>query len=161
MASPFTPDQVAWLQTTFSSATIPLRDIAASTESGWSGDCRLSFRHSSGDTPSLSVMLPTFSSAVGTNAGLQLLASASAKAGVYPLPLLLPQQSTMASSSGLSSRGPYNPTAVLPPKIAKKILGLEYVEMAEISLDDHPPPTHARSATSAGAASNPKYLCVD
>ena len=49
MASPFTPDQVAWLQTTFGSATIPLIDIAASTESGWCGDCRLSFRHSSGD----------------------------------------------------------------------------------------------------------------
>ena len=47
--------------------------------------------------------------------------------------------------SGLSSRGPYNPTASLPLKIAK-VLDLDFIEMSEISLDDplqhspgHPP----------------------
>ena len=50
----------------------------------------------------------------------------------------------------LSSRGPYNPVAVLPSKLAKRILELDSVEMAEISLDDPPsqgpgqPPLPAR-----------------
>ena len=38
----------------------------------------------------------------------------------------------------LASWGPYNPAA---PKIAKKILDLDFVEMSEISLDDPPPHT--------------------
>ena len=50
----------------------------------------------------------------------------------------------------LSSRGPYNPVAVLPSKLAKRILELDFVEMSEISLDDPPsqapgqPPLPAR-----------------
>ena len=33
------------------------------------------------------------------------------------------------------------PAVVLPPKVAKLILDLDFVEMSEISLDDPPPPT--------------------
>ena len=47
---------------------------------------------------------------------------------------------TLTPTLGLLSKGPYNPTAVLPPKVTKNILDLEFVEMSEISLDD--PPSH-------------------
>ena len=47
---------------------------------------------------------------------------------------------TLTPTLGLLSKGLYNPAAVLPPKVAKKILDLEFVEMSEISLDD--PPSH-------------------
>ena len=35
----------------------------------------------------------------------------------------------------LSSLGPYNPAASLPPKTVKKILNLEFVEMSELRAD--------------------------
>ena len=35
----------------------------------------------------------------------------------------------------LSAPGPYNPAASLPPKVVKKVLGLEFVEMAELKAD--------------------------
>jgi hypothetical protein len=35
----------------------------------------------------------------------------------------------------LSAPRPYNPAASLPPKVAKKVLGLEFVEMAELKAD--------------------------
>ena len=35
---------------------------------------------------------------------------------------------------------PIHPAAVLPPKVAKRILDLDFVEMSEISLDAPPPP---------------------
>jgi hypothetical protein len=63
---------------------------------------------------------------------------------------LTPAASSTGSASGatnfhpppsLLNSGPYNPAAVLPPKVAKRILDLEFVEMSEISLDDPLPPT--------------------
>ena len=38
----------------------------------------------------------------------------------------------------LHTPGPFNPLAVLPGKVVKKILKLEFVKMAEISLDEEP-----------------------
>ena len=45
----------------------------------------------------------------------------------------------VSSQSDLHSKGPFNPVALLPTKVAKKVLDLEFVEMADISLDDPPP----------------------
>ena len=39
---------------------------------------------------------------------------------------------------------PFNPAATLPTRIVKKILNLEFVDMAEITKDDGPEPTHGR-----------------
>ena len=39
------------------------------------------------------------------------------------------------------NKGPLNPVAMLPPRLVKKILNLEFVEIAEISSEDPPTPT--------------------
>jgi len=41
----------------------------------------------------------------------------------------------------LSKPGPYNPAAATSPKVVKKILDLELVQMADIALDDKVPQT--------------------
>ena len=41
----------------------------------------------------------------------------------------------LTSEASLSTPGPYNPTAVLPQRVVKKILDLEFVEMAELTTD--------------------------
>ena len=38
----------------------------------------------------------------------------------------------------LSVPGPYNPMAMVPARVAKRILDLEYMEMAEIAAEDDP-----------------------
>ena len=43
--------------------------------------------------------------------------------------------------SGLSGPGPYNLASVLPTKVVKKILDLEFIKMSEIYLDDTLPHT--------------------
>ena len=91
-------------------------------------------------------------------AGLHLLAAAAANehAATGPLrappsgtslPLaphtllgLPPAPPTLASSPAalalLTKPGPFNPAASLPAKVAKRILDLEFVEMAEVTVDD-------------------------
>ena len=46
---------------------------------------------------------------------------------------------------GLNRLGPFNATAMLTPKVAKKILELEYVEMSDITLDAPLEPEAGRS----------------
>ena len=102
-----------------------------------------------GTTPAgTSTLPPTMPTAPGSTAGLHLLASvaSSASTGTRPPPGLSPAQERATPTPALLAQGPYNPAAVLPTKVAKKILDLEFVEMAEISLDDplvqtpgHPP----------------------
>ena len=53
-------------------------------------------------------------------------------------------QAHKASSTSLHDPGPYNPTVAIPFKVVKKILDLEFVEMAEITLDDDVPSTPGR-----------------
>ena len=53
---------------------------------------------------------------------------------------MAPRQVTDKPNPGFHNRGPYTPAALLPPKLVKKILDLEFVEMAEITLDDLPVP---------------------
>ena len=87
-----------------------------------------------GTATSLPATLPTFSRAGGSTAGLNLLASAAQL--VPPPTSVTGTPATLTPTLGLLFKGPYNPAAVLPPKVAKKILDLEFVEMSEISLDD-------------------------
>ena len=35
----------------------------------------------------------------------------------------------------ISAPGPYNPAASLPPKVVKRVLELEFIEMAELKAD--------------------------
>ena len=68
--------------------------------------------------------------------GLQLLAAAATaaqgKGKAKPKPPAAP-------TSLLRAPGPYNPAASLPPKIVKKLLELEFVEMSELTINDTPP----------------------
>ena len=48
---------------------------------------------------------------------------------------------------GLNKPGPFNPAATLAPKVAKKILELDFVEMAEVTIDAVPEPTPGRPFT--------------
>ena len=44
----------------------------------------------------------------------------------------------------LMGPGPFNPVAVLPTRVVKRILDLEFLEMAEVSLDSEPVPVPGR-----------------
>ena len=78
----------------------------------------------SGSLPQPNAMqgLPTFTPSTSVvGGGLDSLTS------VIPLTSAEPIQP-------LSARGPFNPTAALPSKTVKKILDLEFLEMAEVTL---------------------------
>ena len=79
--------------------------------------------------PSQLPTLPTFSSPAAFS-GLDLLAVAAASANGGPG---APPPGQVAAT--LSAMGPYNPAASLPPRIAKKVLDLEFVEMSELRGD--------------------------
>ena len=94
--------------------------------------------------------LPTFTPAgsIPSSSGLSLLASVAT--GTLKKPRTVDTKGSTTPAIHLYSKGPYNPAALLPTKVAKKILDLEFVEMAEITLDDPPasapghPPLPAR-----------------
>ena len=82
--------------------------------------------------------VPTFSVNPAGHPGLELLAMAalsgrapgSSRGSAAPVALLQPEQMLLASP------GPYNPMAAVSARVVKKVLDLEFVEMAEISADD-------------------------
>ena len=82
--------------------------------------------------------LPTFTGSGGPASGSYSLPSLT----VGGCSTTQPSSASIGSpvTSTLTCGGPYNPSAVLPPKVAKKILELEYVEMSEITGDDLPTP---------------------
>ena len=88
-------------------------------------------RTSQGTQPPAAVVpltLPLFSPSDTTN-GLELLAAAvTENTGNY----------TAGTTTALllSRPGPFNPAASLSPKVAKRILDLEFVEMLEVTVDD-------------------------
>lgn len=78
--------------------------------------------------------VPTFTPS-SPSSGLDVLATAAladpaSHSGADP-------GSSLATHS-FHSRGPYNPTAALPPRIVKKLLALEFVEMSEFRADIWP-----------------------
>ena len=78
-------------------------------------------------------LMPTFVPSLAAAQGLDMLAAA-AKATTDD-PLLTP------AANLLSNPGPFNPPALLPPKVAKRILDLEFVEMSEVTVDNDFPQT--------------------
>ena len=79
--------------------------------------------------------LPSFTPSEGSTATpLDLLADAA-------LGSATPDFTTRADGGlgkSLHTTGPYNPAATLPPKIVRKIIALEFVEMAELRADIWP-----------------------
>ena len=70
--------------------------------------------------------------------GLDLLAAAASSPQVTNVSPPVGQPAT----SALTGTGPYNPAASLPPKVVRRILNLEFVEMSELTgdiwVDDSP-----------------------
>ena len=55
----------------------------------------------------------------------------------------------------LSAPGLFNPAASLPPKVVKKVLGLEFVEMSELKADVWIDEPSTAEANPIGRASKP------
>ena len=85
-------------------------------------------------------LLPSFTP-VGEEMGLNLLADVAASGKT--------QEFTKANTS-LHQPGPYNPAAALPPKLVKRILALEFVDMSELRADVWPEEFGTGEGTSAG-----------
>lgn len=75
--------------------------------------------------------MPLFSPSTTASTGLELLAAAASSAQ----PTSHQKHARPTQCHGLSTPGPYNPAASLPPKVVKKILDLEFVEMSELTAD--------------------------
>ena len=94
--------------------------------------------------------VPTFSpSAPGSRGVLDLLATAAltAQAVITPTPpatgaVITP--TPLATHPTLSAPGPFNPAAAVPIKVVKRILDLEFVEIAEISVEVDTPQVPGR-----------------
>ena len=105
--------------------------------------------------------LATFTPGSAPTAGLELLADAAiarrpatGDATGSPLGLgsasLTPTAGPIAlGQSPLLARGPFNPAAAISAKVLRKIVDLDFVEMAEVVMDDTTPPTPGRPASHA------------
>ena len=89
----------------------------------------------------LPATLPVFTPEASVPHGLSLLTSVASSTLAGPSAgVEAPRQVAANPTSGLQGRGPFNPVALLPTKLVKKILDLEFVEMSDITLDDLPTP---------------------
>ena len=88
--------------------------------------------------------LPVFLGAPARVTGLDMLASAALGVpitGALCKPLVADGRRTTAALEGeghLHIPGPFNPTASLPQRVVKRILDLDFLEMAEITADVDP-----------------------
>ena len=80
--------------------------------------------------PSQLPNLQTFDPSGDSSAGARKTQGSRTSMGVVPTP-----------EQNLHRMGPYNPAAALPPKVAKKVLALEFVEMSELRADIWPDDT--------------------
>ena len=85
--------------------------------------------------------VPTFTPSGGAPSGLEVLAAAAMADHTMP---------SSAAEDGLRALhrpGPYNPSAAVPPKVAKKLLALDFVEMSELRADFWPDDPSASDAS--------------
>ena len=84
--------------------------------------------------------VPVFTPAPTTiHSGLDLLAPAATAGSSLSLPT--PTVGLEPPQPAITAPGPFNPAASLPPKVAKCILELEFVEMSEMTVDNDAPQT--------------------
>ena len=96
----------------------------------YSADRMGSDSHSHATTSALAD-LPTFTPTAGFHTGLDMLASAaSSSSGDRPM------ARPTSGELGLTKPGPFNPAAPLAPKVAMNILGLDFVEMSEVTMPE-------------------------
>ena len=92
--------------------------------------------------------LPLFSGGDTDQSAVNLLAGGSASSQ-NPHTHADKDAQTNALTEGqvtkLHSNGPHNPAGLLPPRLVKRILNLEYIEMSEISPDEVPTATTDQS----------------
>ena len=132
------------------------RSVFSPTRPSGSAGSRLGELPTPSELPST---IPHFTPSGGSGTGLDVLASAALSAN--PGNDLAPPTSTGLATpkdklAGPHTPGPYNPAASLPPKVVKKILALEFVEMAELRADVWPEDTSpADSPTAPRRSSRP------
>ncbi len=149
--TPFSPEQLAWLSYKFGNHPQPYSrtsgDTAGTTQEGSLATQEAS-ELSDGDAPSHASTLaglPIFTPSAGPpSTGLELLAAAASNSAVSDDP---PTIRVEPGDLGLNKPGPFNPAASLAPKVAKKILELDFVEMADVTIDAAPEPTASRPFT--------------
>ena len=89
--------------------------------------------HSGTDPPSDTLAeLPIFIPTARANTGLDLLAAAASGKPSATSQSIPPW---IAGITPLNRAGPFNPAATLAPKVAKKVLELEFVDMSEVTMD--------------------------
>ncbi len=93
--------------------------------------------------------VPLFNSAPQAQSSLEAAAAMAAK-NLVPS---VPQSGQLLS---ISTSGPYNPVAMVPLKVAKRVLNLEFVEMAEITSEE----LHDGGAGKAGAVARPPVTSI-
>ena len=65
------------------------------------------------------------------------------------------------AAAQLHAPGPFNPAAALPPKVVKKILSLEFVEMSEFQADIWPEdPTPAEAPSTSRRPGRPPVITI-
>ena len=89
--------------------------------------------------------LPLFSPATAPARGLDLLAAAAAADKPDPVVPLV------------GKPGPFDPAASLAPKVVKNIFDLEFVKMAELTVDDATPQVPSRPAPPARLPITDRY----
>ena len=82
------------------------------------------------------ITLPLFNPSDTSGSGLSLLAAVATQSRASSQSQSVPAPYTQAAS--LSLPGPYSPGASLPPKLVKRILNLEFIEISEVTMDDPP-----------------------
>ena len=84
--------------------------------------------------------IPLFAPDPTTRSGLDLLASAAAVSPSIPATSQANSSTPTlpVQSQDLHARGPFNPAASLPARTVKRILDLEFIDMAELTIDDMP-----------------------
>ena len=92
--------------------------------------------------PAVLPTLPSFTPATEAANGLDLLVAA-ASVSTNNAPTAPPQGTTLVPTA-VTQPGPFNPAATLPPKVVKRILDLEFIEMSEVSIDDDTSQTPGR-----------------
>ena len=80
------------------------------------------------------ITLPLFNPSDTSRSGLSLLAAVAAQSRASSQPQSVPAPHPQAAS--LSQPGSYSPGASLLPKLVKRILNLEFIEISEITMDD-------------------------
>ena len=139
---------------------LPFRNFIAAGPSGTG----LGELPPSADLPTLPTFTPT--GGLGSATALDVLANAALSHGGMqgPQPPAGTSRAVLLADDAaaqLHTPGPFNPAAALPPKVVRKILAQEFVEMSELRADVWPEdPTPADTQNTSRRAGRPPVISI-